>query len=134
MARRVSSRTVLNRKALTAIREGHVAGLEAMAQRTLELAQPNVPDDPKTPEQIVGDYGVWADGKKVAGTGPKPRAVRTKQGVTMVVGYPFPMRFYEEGTVHQPARPVLTPVMLDVAPDVANFVRLEVRPRLARVR
>jgi hypothetical protein len=135
MARRISSRVVLNRKCLTAIREGEVAGLEAFGQAVLATAQPNVPDDIPYGEGLVteGDYGVWSDGKKVAGGGGKPRGVRTKEGVTLVVGFPFPMRFYEKGTVHQPARPVLTPAMLGELGSVVGHMSRSVRSALAKL-
>lgn len=136
MARKISSRTVLNRKALTAIREGAVAGLEDLGKAVLATAHPHVPDDlPYGVGLIVeGDYGVWSDGKKVAGNGSKPRSVKTREGVTLVVGFPFPMRLYELGSVHQPSRPVLTPAMLEEIPGTESFIRPAVQQKLAGVR
>jgi len=135
MPGKVSTRVVVNRKALTAIREGEVAGMERLALAVLATAQPNVPDAPPYGEGLVveGDYGVWSDGRKVAGGASKPRSVRTKEGVTIVVGYPFPMRFYEEGTIHQPARPVLTPAMLAELPNAHGYLRPEIQGHLRRV-
>ena len=136
MPGKVSTRVVINRKALTAIREGEVAGMERLALAVLATANPNVPDAPPYGEGLVveGDYGIWADGKKVAGGASKPRSLRTKEGVTMITGYPFPMRFYEEGTVHQPARPVVTPAVLEDISNTPGYMQAEISPRLRNLR
>lgn len=135
MARKLSSRVVVNRKALSAIREGAVAGLEQLAIDTLAAAAPNVPDDDPIGVGLVttGSYGVWADGKKVAGLGQKPRREKVKTGVTLIVGYDFPARFNEGGTIHQPARPFLTPAMVKEVPGADKTLGVQVRRRLARL-
>lgn len=132
MARRVGVRVVQNRKALDAIREGLVAGLEAVGQAVIGQAVP--PDDPTTVEKIVGDYGVWADGKKVAGTAQKPRSAKVKTGITLLAGFPFPARFNEMGTVHQPPRPFLTPTLTEVVPGTGRYLSIAVRKRIAGLR
>lgn len=133
MARRESSRCVLNRRALNAIAQGFVAGMAEMGAAVIETAHP--PDATPFGEGLVttGDWGVWAAGKKVAGTAAKPRSARTKEGITLVAGFGFPGRFQELGTIHQPARPFLTPAMLQVIPGAADFIRRPVRKALARV-
>jgi hypothetical protein len=123
MARKVSARTVLNRSKLDEIHGGFVDAMAEIGARTLATAAPNVPDDPTTAATIVGDWGVWSDGKKVAGNGTKPRSVSVKEGITLLVGFPFPMRFHEEGTIHEPARPVLTPAMIEVLPETGPAIK-----------
>lgn len=126
--RKVSARCVLNYKALDAIRKGLVDGLSDMGRAT--IADTHAPDDDPTGQGLVttGDWGVWADGRKVAGTASKPRTVKTPKGaIVLVVGYGFPGRFNELGTVHQPARPFLTPAMLETIPGTEDYVRGPVR-------
>lgn len=132
MARKVNARTVVNRKALTAIRAGFVDGMENVGRRVLEVAQPNVPDATPFGEGLVtsGDYGIWADGRKVAGTAAKPRGAKVKQGVTLIVGYGFPGRFQELGTVKMAANPFLTPAMTEVLPGADAFLKPAVRAKL----
>lgn len=130
MARKVSSRTVVNRKALTAIRAGLVDGMEAVGQAIVGQTRP--PDDPTTVHKIEGDWGVWSDGRKVAGTAAKPRGAGIKQGVTLLVGFPFPARFNEMGTIHQPARPFFTPTVTEVVPGTGKYLSPAVRKRLGR--
>lgn len=132
MARKISSRTVVNRKALSAISAGFVDGLEELGRTIVERVEP--PDDPATKERIVGDYGVWANGRKVAGGASKPRAARVKEGITLIVGYPFPMRLQELGSVHQPARPVFSPVAFAELPGMGAYLKPPVRARLATVK
>jgi len=130
MARKVSSRTVVNRRALTAIRSGLVDGMEAVGQAIVGQTRP--PDDPTTTHKIEGDWGVWSDGRKVAGTAAKPRGASTKQGVTLLVGFGFPARFNETGTIHQPARPFFTPTVTEVIPGTGKYLSGPVRKRLGR--
>lgn len=135
MARKTSVRVVMNRKALTAIRSGVVDGMEALGQAVLSAGVGKVPDDPETQAIIEGGFGIWADGKKVAGTAQKPRSVRVKSGVTLICGYGFPARFQSLGTIHIPPNPgwFVTPVMTD-APGAERFLKPAVRKRLAGVR
>jgi hypothetical protein len=131
MAGRVSARTVVNRAALDAIRGAFVDGMAAMG--TALVAGTHPPDDDPIGVGLVkeGDWAVWSDGKKVAGTGAKPKGVTTRHGVTLVVGYPFPARFNELGTIHQPARPFFTPTVLRIVPGVSeDYLRAPVRRAL----
>lgn len=123
MPPRVSSVVKLNRKALSDIREAEVRALEEMGQRVIDVADP--PDATPFGEGLVttGNYGVWADGKKVAGELRKPKRLNIKQGVTLIVGYGFPGRFQELGTVKMAANPFLTPAMLEVVPKAPSFLQ-----------
>lgn len=132
MARKPNVRTVLNRRALTAIRAGLVDGVEGLGQAIVARTHP--PDDPRTAETIGVDYGVWADGRKVAGGASKPRGQSVRKGVTLVVGVGFPGRFNEIGTVHQPARPFFTPEVLAEIPETAGYLRPAVKAAIGRVR
>jgi hypothetical protein len=117
--RKVNSTTRLNRAALAEIRGTLVDGMADIGAATIAAARPHVPDEPPFGKGLVdtGDWGVWADGKKVAGTATKPKREVPKDGITLMVGYDFPGRFQEEGTVHNKAQPFLTPAMLSVLPD-----------------
>src|SRR5688500_14149698 len=98
---KVSSRVVLNRKALTALQGAFADAMADMGREVIEVARP--PDARPFGEGLVttGDWGVWAGSKKVDGTAQKPRAARLSRGeITMLVGYGFPGRFQEMGTVN----------------------------------
>lgn len=129
---RTNARTVINRKALTAIRAGLVDGVEDLGRAI--VARINPPDDPTTSETIGVDYGVWADGRKVAGGATKPRSQSVRKGVTLVVGVGFPGRFNEIGTVHQPARPFFTPEVLAEIPETAGYLRPAVKRAIGGTR
>ena len=133
--RKVSARTVLNRKCLDAISGGFVDGMAALGQAILERTRP--PDAAPFGEGLVttGDWGVWAGRRKAAGTASKPRTVRlSKTGITLVAGYDFPGRFQELGTIHQPARPFFTPSVVGEIPATEDHLRAPVRQALAGVR
>lgn len=133
MARRETRATVVNRQALDAIRRGFVEGMAEQGRAV--IADTNPPDDDPIGQGLVaeGDWGVWADGKKVAGTARKPRGANVKTGVTLLAGYPFPARFNEIGTVHQPGRPFFTPTVLRDLPGIAeSHFRRPVRLALRR--
>lgn len=133
--RRVTARTVLNRQALNAFAAGCADGMAEIGKQVIAITRP--PDATPFGEGLVttGDWGVWAGSKKVDGSATKPRSVRLqKDRITLAVGYGFPGRFQELGTIHQPARPFLTPSMLEVMPEAEAFIKPAVRKRLASVR
>lgn len=132
MARAISHRTVVNRQALNAITEGLVAGMEALGRAVVGETRP--PDDPKTRARIAVDYGVWANGRKVAGNGTKPRGVRVTKGITLVAGAGFPARFNEIGTSHQPARPFFTPHVLAELPGLPDYLKAAVESTIGGTR
>jgi hypothetical protein len=132
MARKVSTRVVMNRRTLSAIDEGFVQGFEAIGQKVIATTKP--PDAAPFGQGLVttGAYGVWANNRKVAGPATKPRGARFGQGVHLFIGYGFPARFQELGTVKQPARPFLGPVMDSVMPSTPQIVAPYMKGRLAR--
>lgn len=122
-------RIVLNRAAFDAITLATADGLFEMAKEI--IASADVPDAEPYGEGLVQGGGVLAFvGKKrvgvwsTSGAGVnKPRAAKLSGGVTIVGGYGFPGRFQEGGTIHQPARPFLTPVLMSAVPGSADYVR-----------
>lgn len=135
MARKVTARTVLNYKALDAISKGLADGMAILGKVIIAHTEP--PDAEPFGKGLVttGDYGVWVKGRKVAGTATKPRAARlSKTGITLLVGYGFPGRFQELGTVRQPARPFFTPVVNRELPGLEDHLKSPVRRALAEVR
>lgn len=137
MARKVSSRVVINRQEITAIREGFVAGMESIGEQVLAMGEGKVPDATPFGQGLVttGDYGVWADGRKVAGGASKPRRAVARRGVTLIVGYGFPGRFQALGTTEIAPNPdwFVTP-MNSVIPGTQRYLKPHVTRALARVR
>lgn len=132
---KVSARTVLNKRALNAFAMGVADGFADMGKRFVEVVKP--PDAEPFGKGLVTtpDWGVWVGGKKVDGTATKPKSARlNRTGVTLFAGEGFPGRFQELGTVKMPANPHVTPAMLHVIPDAADFIKPAVRKRLAGVR
>lgn len=135
MARKVTVRTVANKAALNAISNGLAEGMAGVGRAIIARTRP--PDAEPFGKGLVttGDWGVWVGTKKVDGTATKPRTVKTRTGVvTLVAGYGFPGRFQELGTINQPARPFLTPPVLEVTPTTPDYLRAPVKRALAGVR
>jgi len=53
--------------------------------------------------------------------------------IQAIVGYGFPGRFQEFGTVNQPARPFLSPAAQQVLPNAGSIMASVVRPALAKL-
>jgi hypothetical protein len=137
MAAKMNSTTRLNRQALDAITLGFADALGELAVRVLDAAAPNVPDEPPYGKGLVetGDWGVWVRGKKVAGGARKPKGqIKPADGIVMVVGYGWPGHYAEEGTIHEPARPFLTPAVLQTMPDSGGVMKDQVGQRLRSVK
>jgi hypothetical protein len=139
MARR--SRVELNRQVLEAIEVAEADALFEVAQEVLAVVQ--VPDAPPygTGLREGGGALAYASGKKVAGTAiggrqiKKPRAFRTKVGeVAAIVGFGFPARFVELGTVDTPANPFLTRAVAFVVPEAEVIIGATIRKRLSGIR
>ena len=133
MARKPNVRTVLNRKALAAFAAGIADGMEQLGEEFVQTVQP--PDAQPFGKGLVTtpDFGVWSNGKKVAGGATKPRSVRVRQhGAVLIAGEGFPGRFQELGTIHHSAQPHVTPAMLAVLPGAGRYIKPAVRRRLAR--
>jgi len=70
--------------------------------------------------------------RKIGGAVTLPRSERTKKGITLVVGFGFPARFNELGTIHQPARPFFSPIVLATIPGMQlDFLAAPLRRALS---
>jgi hypothetical protein len=112
---------VFNRAALDEVTLAIADGLFAIGMDALETANP--PDSPYDPyplgEGLPKQGGVlgYVNGKKVNGfglDGRQPRAPRAakvsrSKGAIAIVGWGFPARFNEFGTVKMAAQPFFTP-------------------------
>lgn len=130
-----SSRVEVNRAALGEVYVAAGDGLLALADAMLANARP--PDAPPYGKGLVkaGGTAVWVNGKKTGGTGSKPRGLRLdKPGATAIVGFGFPGRFVELGTIDTPAEPFLTPAVMQEAPNAEVHIGPAVRRRLAASR
>lgn len=135
MARKPHVRTIVNRQALSAFAAGIADGMEAIGQAFVARVEP--PDAEPFGKGLITTpgYGVWSNGKKVAGDGTKPRSVRVRaHGAVLIAGAGFPGWFQEGGTIHHPPQPFVTPVMESLLPDAGQYIKPKVRARMARVR
>lgn len=140
MARKPSTRVVLNRAALAELDLALAEGVEEIVRTVIEVANP--PDATPFGVGLVtqGGWLVYVGSKKVGGGSlvglqpKKPRAFRVAgtEGIVAIAGFGFPGRFQETGTTNQPARPFLTPAMLEVASAAPEIMRSVVGPRLRR--
>jgi hypothetical protein len=130
MARKVSARVVLNRSRLDEVRGALADGLQAMGADIVEHANP--PDAEPFGVGLVTSGGTYVavDGKKVGGDSSRPRAVRGEPGIVAVVGFGFPGRFQEFGTIHSPAQPFLSPAVDEVLPNLEQYLAPAIRARL----
>ena len=146
MARR-NNRVVLHRATLDAITLGLADGLLALADADIAAAKP--PDEPAgspgavrpnltergAPRPELTDAGgtvAYVAGKKVGGTAKKPSAMKVRtMGVAVAGGFGFPAHFVEFGTIHEPARPFLTPALMATVPDAGPYIAAAVARRLA---
>jgi hypothetical protein len=117
---RSRARVVFARDRLAQLDRAMVTGLELIAMEILEVT--DEPDATPYGEGLVeaGSFISYADGKRVGGDADKkPKGLRVGKGALVAVGYPFPGRFQELGTVRQPARPFLTPAVYQVVDNDA---------------
>lgn len=126
------SAMVINREAMHEIDAAMVKGLEYLAMEVLQTAKPpdastgysyigDVKEPRRADEGLVerGAFLSYLDGKKVGGdwhlVKRKPQAFKVRgMGASVAVGYSFPARFNEMGTVRQPPRPFFTPAVMEV--------------------
>ena len=132
-----TTRTVLNRTRLHELDFGIAKGLEFLAMQVIETARPG--DAPPYGQGLVenGRFISYVDGKRIGGDADKkPKAMKVRgKGIVIGVGYPFPARFHEMGTVKQPPRPFLTPAVMSVVGDssaVENAVKASVSTYLSK--
>lgn len=132
VARKPSSRLIINRAAMSKVGRGIANGMAEVGRTILETA--DVPDAPPYGQGLVdtGGYVVYHGSKKVDGFGmdgkqpKKPRAAKvrgTDQAVTLFVGWGFPGRFVDHGTIDTPATGFGTKAVNRVAPHIGDIVR-----------
>lgn len=138
-----TSRVELNRAAFEAIYVAQADALGEVAQRVLDVVR--VPDAPPYSEGLIegGGYIAYVGSKKVGGSTiggrqiRKPRSLRLdskSSNQTVAVGFGFPARFVELGTVDTPAQPFLTPAVMAVVGDAEVIISDAIRKRLAGIR
>jgi len=138
MARKPSTRVVMNRAALHEVDLAVADGLEEVVRTVVENAQP--PDAPPYGSGLVahGGWLVYAGAEKVGGGSldgrqpKKPRAFRTKGSgqIQAIAGFSFPGRFQEAGTAKMRANPFLTPSASETIPHAGPIMQPAVRRRL----
>lgn len=140
---------VLNQSRLDDVTLIVADGLFAAGRTIVELASSRAPDSPYDPfpagEGLPKQGGVLVyvankktHGWSLRGDQPvKPRAARTTtkaHSIVALIGFGFPARFNELGTIRQRARPFFAPAASQVAPRIADIVGDVTRPRLAASR
>ena len=96
-------------------------GMIAVGRAVLQGVRRRLPSPPGLSGRATGalrdgaSAAVYMRGTEVDGEGPNRPARQDAAGeIVAVVGLPFPGRFYDTGTAHQPARPVLGPASDEV--------------------
>jgi hypothetical protein len=138
-----SAKVVLNRGKLDAAVLAVADGFLEVGKTIVELAGESAPDSPYDPYPTgqglpnQGGVLVSVNGAKTAGwsqrgTQPKmPRAARgMKQGIVTIVGFGYPARFAEMGTVRTPAHPFLAPARDQVKGHIPEIVGEISRPTI----
>jgi hypothetical protein len=128
----------MNREAVDALRLGWADGVQEEAEAIVATAAQRIPDVDIIGKglKFSGAAVTYVDGKKVAGKGTAPRGMASAAAtsVVTVLGFGFPGRFREVGTVRQPPRPTLTPAMAARVQGGMRAIPLRIIKRLARVR
>jgi hypothetical protein len=130
-----TTRTVLNRSRLHEVDKALAVGLEKLAEEVLEATVIPYPEGPG--HEHDGAYISYVDGKRVGGTtGKKPKSFKVRgRGVSVAVGFGFPARFQEVGTVKQAARPFFGPAVVSATGNrslVESAVRAGLQANLDR--
>lgn len=130
------SKIAINRSRVDGVMLAVADGMFEVGKQMVEAAATTAPDYPtgRWPinEGLPKQGGVLAyyDGKKVAGYGldgrqPRPpRAARVSRsrGIIVIVGWGFPARFNEFGTVKMPANPFFTPAADRIEPQAVPIM------------
>jgi hypothetical protein len=133
------TRIELNRAKMNELAGAFADGVFEVGKAIVENADP--PDATPFGQGLVTSGGVLAyHGSKMVGawslSGKKPKKPRkvkvsAEQGnVYAIVGFSFPGRFQEVGTVHHGAQPFLTPAVSQTGPQAPGILDRVVRPKL----
>jgi hypothetical protein len=121
------ARVVFHRDVAQRLRLGIAEGQAELGRRILETAYPNVPVRTGALRES-GSFAVTVDGELVAGDAEVPSR---EPGVAVFVGYAWPARALELGTIYVTPRPWLTPAIVersaDAAPLMADGANLAVK-------
>lgn len=143
--RGVSKKVRLRREALSEVTRAVADGFLEAGIVLVEQASASAPDSPLDPYPTgeglpkQGGVLVYVGNDKVAGwstRGPqpaKPRAARPllkQHSVTAIIGFGFPARFAETGTVDTPSQPFLTPARDRLAPSIPAIVGDVAKPKI----
>ncbi len=135
------SKVVINRAALDAVKLASADGLFEVGKEILDVV--SVPDAPPKGQGLIQGGGVvaWFGSKKVADSLIGGRAIKKPRGLKMAadgataaVGFGFPARFVELGTVDTPAEPFFTGAVNQVAPHAKLIISKKMADRLAGMR
>ncbi len=137
-----SSRVVLNKAALDQTQRAIGEGVKLIARSIAEQAASRAPDATPFGVGLVDQWGVlvYVNGKKIddasgdGSTVKKPRGARTSKtgGLEAFVGFGFPGRFQETGTVNHAAQPFFTPAVMGVLPSAQTLMRAAAAQHLPR--
>ena len=128
---KTSVRIELNRAAFDALDIAQADALMAVAEEV--LARTNPPDAPPYGQGLLegGGYLGFVGKKKIGGSTiggkaiKKPRSLKLEadsSNQAVPVGFGFPGRFVELGTVDTPAQPFLTPAVMSVVGGDAEVI------------
>lgn len=103
-------------RAFDLMRREAAQGLLAVVEEA--LARADVPDATPYGQGLIqkGAAVAFIDGDRVGGEADLPRG-ESADGIVAYVGWPFPARFQEQGTIRQPARPFVTPAVQSATSD-----------------
>jgi len=140
-ARGPSARVVMNRRAMNEVEAAIADGIVDLGRAVIEAGDP--PDAAPYGQGLVtrGGVLVYYNGGKVAGWGEdgrqpkKPRSfkVAAMRGITAAIGWGFPGRFQEFGTVHHGAQPFFVRAFNAVGRLSTQIMRPSVSARLKRL-
>lgn len=140
------SKVVLNRSALDQVTLALADGLFAVGKAIVDAGATVAPDSPYEPypasEGLPKQGGVLAyhDGKKIGGYGldgkqprvPRAAHISRSRGVVVIVGWGFPARFNEFGTVRTPAQPFFAASVDAALPQATQIMAPIVGPELPK--
>jgi hypothetical protein len=144
---------VLNQSALDKVTLAVADGVFEVGRTIIELAAERAPDYPEPTAEFPFGAGeglprqggvlVYVGNKKTHGWSlrgdqpKKPRSIRDvvkRNSVVAAIGFGFPARFNELGTIRQRARPFLAPSRDEVAPHAVEIIGRIAKPAIARIR
>lgn len=146
---RLSAKTVLRREKLDAATRIVADGLFEAGKEIVLTAAAIAPDSPYDPypegEGLPKQGGVLAyvvgdkvNGWSIRGPQPtKPRSARMlvkKHSVSVLIGFGFPGRFAEGGTIDTPSQPFLAPTRDSKKGRIPEIVGAITRPRIGGMR